>query len=302
MVQKLRWNSVTPRRSRRVAGWAVSPADQRRGNRGGASAAWNGMASLRPSRFESPGWCTSRQETPRTGLYPSGARVTRRILASTPGSEVTGMVRSDTTSNRQRTVGQDAKAGGSVEQSGTSSMENHRGITNLGPATLSSEPLADWTRMLALSDPPVARITARSSALSLPSPLLPTRPRRLRSYRERVPLVLALNTYRGTLDILRLLERIGEATKYAMSRRLPTTRKGIASSVRCLEWLGLIEEAPRDSTSKPYCLTELGRDIVARPIRALPAWVRIPSSSVTPKAIVAPENPVNLRTRRATTR
>lgn len=181
-------------------------------------------------------------------------------------------------------------------------MDNHRGTTSFGPATLSSEPLADWARRLAPRDPPVARITAQSSAISLTTPLPPTRPRRLRSHRGRVPLVLALNTYRGTLDIMRLLKRTGEATKYAMSRRLPTTRKGIASSVRCLEWLGLIEEAPSDSISKPYCLTELGRDIVARPIEDLPVWVKIPSLCVTPKALAAPENPANLRTRRATTR
>jgi DNA-binding HxlR family transcriptional regulator len=94
---------------------------------------------------------------------------------------------------------------------------------------------------------------------------------------EQVSLLHELNRHCGTLEILRLLNDEGPATKYAMTRSLHPAPSGIKSSVRCLEWLGLIERVPGDSVSKPYHLTEQGKALVSQPLNAWPLWLAIQS-------------------------
>lgn len=124
--------------------------------------------------------------------------------------------------------------------------------------------------------------TARSSALRLTSSPPLARFGHFPLHRRRIPLFYALTSYCGTFDILRLLTREGQASKFAMSRKLPPTPKAIASSVHCLEWLGLIERVPSSSRSKPYRLTSVGKDLLAKPLDAWPSWLTV-SSSRTPQ-------------------
>ena len=76
--------------------------------------------------------------------------------------------------------------------------------------------------------------------------------------------------------------REGEATKYAMSRKLPPTPKAIASSIHCLEWLGLIEKVPSKSRSKPYRLTSRAKELLGKTLDAWPSWLTVSSAGSYP--------------------
>ena len=92
-------------------------------------------------------------------------------------------------------------------------------------------------------------------------------------FSEPVCLRHELNRHCGTLEILQMLDDESQATKYAMSRELHPTAKGIRSSVEWLECLGLIERDPGHSHSKPYRLTDQGRALVNSPLRTWPRWL-----------------------------
>lgn len=126
--------------------------------------------------------------------------------------------------------------------------------------------------------------TARSSAFRVTSKSLLAGLRHFRPRDGRVPLFWTLNSYCGTFDILRLLMRGGEATEYALSRKLPQTPKAIASSIHYLEWLGLIEKVPNSSDSRSYQLTNRSKELLAKPLDAWPSWFAIsPSGTAVEK-------------------
>ena len=149
--------------------------------------------------------------------------------------------------------------------------------------------------------PAVHCVAARSSAFRLTSnsPLAGLRHLRLRG--GRVPLFQTLTSYCATFDILRLLTRDGEATEYMLARKLPQTQKAIAKSIHCLEWLGMIEHLPSGTRSRPLRLTELGKELLAKPLDAWPQWLAISTSSRVVNGGVAGERTLNSGARRSNT-
>ncbi len=101
------------------------------------------------------------------------------------------------------------------------------------------------------------------------------RPQAHVEFSDRVSLMHELDQTCGSWEILRHLSDESQSTAYSMTRQLHPSPNGIKSSLRKLEWLGLIERVPGGSVSKPFCLTEQGKTLMERPLRAWPLWLTL---------------------------
>ena len=234
----------------------------------------------------------------RGGIFGSGEEVPstrKRVNGQPSGALREGRVGESVTARSERAVR--AGPGGASDRRGVVAFPNptdvvdsplmHAPAKGVGQFTDGPAPAASGRLVKATLPPPsgsalLPRSVSRNSAVRTTSgsPLLAAG--RLHVRRGSVPLLYTLTTYCGTFDILKLLMREGEATMYAMSRKLPPTPKAIASSIHCLEWLGLVERAATRLYSKPYRLTILGRGLLAKPIDAWPSWLTVSLEGAPP--------------------
>ena len=87
---------------------------------------------------------------------------------------------------------------------------------------------------------------------------------------DPVPFLYELNRHCGALEILHFLGREGSATRYAMSRQLHPSRKGIDKSISCLERFGLIQREVRNGSASRYELSNLGESLFNGSFRSWP--------------------------------